>query len=280
MSRRVSYFFEHRVGNFHYGPGHPMKPHRMTLTHNLVVNYGLWRQMKVFRPRAATKDELLQFHADDYVDFLLRVTPDNAHQFAHQFARFNVGDDCPIFDGLGNFCSLYAGGSIEGARKLNSGDFDICINWSGGLHHAKKFEASGFCFVNDINLAIIELLRYIEQMKPSPDPLTPETIPFTPCPLSLSLSLSSSYSSYSYSFFLPALQFSIFNSSSFFSLLLFGAGTIPVFCILILMFTMETVFRRPFIPRTGYSPSPFTSSVTISSRELGISVRSGSKAAR
>lgn len=30
---------------------------------------------------------------------------------------------------------------------------------SGGLHHAKKAEASGFCFVNDIVLAILELLK-------------------------------------------------------------------------------------------------------------------------
>ena len=37
---------------------------------------------------------------------------------------------------------------------------DICINWSGGLHHAKKFESSGFCYVNDIVLAILELLTY------------------------------------------------------------------------------------------------------------------------
>lgn len=37
---------------------------------------------------------------------------------------------------------------------------DICINWSGGLHHAKKAEASGFCYVNDIVLAILELLKY------------------------------------------------------------------------------------------------------------------------
>ena len=29
----------------------------------------------------------------------------------------------------------------------------------GGLHHAKKAEASGFCFVNDIVLAILELLK-------------------------------------------------------------------------------------------------------------------------
>ena len=36
---------------------------------------------------------------------------------------------------------------------------DIAINWSGGLHHAKKFEASGFCYVNDIVIAILELLK-------------------------------------------------------------------------------------------------------------------------
>ena len=36
---------------------------------------------------------------------------------------------------------------------------DIAINWSGGLHHAKKFEASGFCYVNDIVIGILELLK-------------------------------------------------------------------------------------------------------------------------
>ena len=36
----------------------------------------------------------------------------------------------------------------------------MAINWSGGLHHAKKGEASGFCYVNDIVLAIMELLKH------------------------------------------------------------------------------------------------------------------------
>lgn len=45
--------------------------------------------------------------------------------------------------------------------KLNHG-FDIAVNWSGGLHHAKKCEASGFCYVNDIVLAILELLKQHE----------------------------------------------------------------------------------------------------------------------
>ena len=46
-----------------------------------------------------------------------------------------------------------------GAMKLNKQHTDIAINWSGGLHHAKKSEASGFCYVNDIVLAILELLK-------------------------------------------------------------------------------------------------------------------------
>lgn len=36
------------------------------------------------------------------------------------------------------------------AERLNSGAADIAINWAGGLHHAKKTEASGFCYVNDM----------------------------------------------------------------------------------------------------------------------------------
>ena len=46
-----------------------------------------------------------------------------------------------------------------GAVKLNKQETDIAVNWAGGLHHAKKSEASGFCYVNDIVLAILELLK-------------------------------------------------------------------------------------------------------------------------
>jgi histone deacetylase 1/2 len=96
--------------------------------------------------------------------------------FLIQDVLVNIGEDCPVFDGLYEFCSLSAGGSIctlhsflnskviyitAGAAKLNRGEADICVNWGGGLHHAKKSEASGFCYVNDINLAILELLKQV-----------------------------------------------------------------------------------------------------------------------
>lgn len=50
---------------------------------------------------------------------------------------------------------------LAGAIKLNKQQSDIAVNWAGGLHHAKKSEASGFCYVNDIVLGILELLKYV-----------------------------------------------------------------------------------------------------------------------
>merc|ERR1712045_901666 len=76
----------------------------------------------------------------------------------------NVGEDCPVFDGLYEFCQLSCGGSVASAVKLNKQAADIAVNWAGGLHHAKKSEASGFCYVNDIVLAILELLKYHQRV--------------------------------------------------------------------------------------------------------------------
>jgi len=69
---RVAYYYDGDVANFHFGARHPMKPFRLELTHNLVLNYGLLKKMDVFRLRHATDAELEAFHSADYVDFLKR----------------------------------------------------------------------------------------------------------------------------------------------------------------------------------------------------------------
>nr|GMD36299.1 histone deacetylase 6 [Ipomoea batatas] len=160
--RRVSYFYEPTIGDYYYGQGHPMKPHRIRMAHNLVVHYSLHRRMEISRPFPADAVDIRRFHSPDYVDFLASVSPETLHDHTHSrhLKRFNVGEDCPVFDGLFKFCQASAGGSIGAAVKLNRQDADIAINWAGGLHHAKKSEASGFCYVNDIVLGILELLKY------------------------------------------------------------------------------------------------------------------------
>ncbi|KAI8989418.1 hypothetical protein BDB01DRAFT_842131 [Pilobolus umbonatus] len=148
-----------------------MKPKRMHMVHNMVVNYGLYKKLDIVKPTRCTAYQMTRFHSDEYVNFLQTVTPDNLETLSQPhggleqgIARFNVGEDCPVFDGLFEFCSISAGGSIGAANKLLNGEADIAINWSGGLHHAKKTEASGFCYVNDIVLGILELLRYHQRV--------------------------------------------------------------------------------------------------------------------
>ncbi|KKK15890.1 hypothetical protein P175DRAFT_0451337 [Aspergillus ochraceoroseus IBT 24754] len=162
--KRVAYFYDSDVGNYAYVSGHPMKPHRIRMTHSLVMNYGLYKKMEIYRAKPASKYEMTQFHTDEYIDFLSKVTPDNMDSFAKEQSKYNVGDDCPVFDGLFEFCGISAGGSMEGAARLNRNKCDIAVNWAGGLHHAKKSEASGFCYVNDIVLGILELLRFKQRV--------------------------------------------------------------------------------------------------------------------
>ena len=159
--RNADYFYDAVIGNFVYGEGHPMRPHRVRLVHHLVVNYGLYKHLNVFRPKAATKADMRVFHSDEYVDFLESISPDSMNSFVHQLDRYNLCADCPVFDGLFEYCQTYVGGSISGAARLAQGCSDIVMNWSGGMHHAKRGEASGFCYLNDIVLAILELAAFM-----------------------------------------------------------------------------------------------------------------------
>lgn len=154
----VSWHSNPEIEKHHFGHSHPMKPWRLTLAKSLVMSYGMHAGMDTYLSRQATREELEDFHSEDYLEFLKTAKvelPDDEYPKDYNLG----GSDCPIFEGLFNYCSMYSGASIDAARKLCNGESDIAINWSGGLHHAKKAEASGFCYVNDITLAILQLLR-------------------------------------------------------------------------------------------------------------------------
>ena len=120
--------------------------------------------MEIYCLHKAKAEEMSKYHSDEYFKFLCSICPDNLSEYSKQMQRFNVGEDCPVFDGLFEFCQLSTGGSVASAVKLNKQQTDIAVNWAGGLHHAKKSEASGFCYVDDIILAILELLKYHQRV--------------------------------------------------------------------------------------------------------------------
>ncbi|KAJ2863491.1 hypothetical protein GGH94_003579 [Coemansia aciculifera] len=164
LKKRITYYYDEEVGNYNYGYNHPMKPFRMRMAHSLVAAYGLDKKMNVIRPTRASSLQMTRFHSDDYVDFLSRITPELVEQEPERTSVYLTVEDCPPFDGVFEFSSISAGGSIAGAKRINHGDSDIVINWAGGLHHAKKGAASGFCYINDIVLAILELLKYHQRV--------------------------------------------------------------------------------------------------------------------
>ncbi|CAM0881529.1 unnamed protein product [Alopecurus aequalis] len=160
--RRVCYYYDPGIANVDYGAHHVMVPRRVAMTHGLVVSYGLLPDMELLRTRPATEDELADILTEDYFRLLRNLTP--ATYRADSARRHKIGvlsgddrNDNPVIDGLWDYCARYAGGSLAAARALGSGRSDIAINWSGGMHHACSGEASGFCYVNDIVLAIKEL---------------------------------------------------------------------------------------------------------------------------
>ena len=50
QKKRVCYFFDSDIGNYHYGSGHPMKPHRIKMTHSLVMKCGARVLLRSFVP--------------------------------------------------------------------------------------------------------------------------------------------------------------------------------------------------------------------------------------
>ena len=61
-----TYVFTGDIGNYYYGQGHPMKPHRIRMTHNLLLNYGLYRKMEIY-----VSDFYKQYVQNSYRSWLL-----------------------------------------------------------------------------------------------------------------------------------------------------------------------------------------------------------------
>lgn len=51
-----------------------MKPIRIKMAHQLIVNYGLYRKMDVYEPHWADYTELCTFHSPEYIEYLEKVS--------------------------------------------------------------------------------------------------------------------------------------------------------------------------------------------------------------
>jgi acetoin utilization protein AcuC len=143
--------------SYDLGPRHPLRPERVTLTRDLIHAYGLIDDTKVRETpaRDATDDELTRMHSERYVDAVRRA----GHGERGSWWEFGFGPgDNPIFPNMHEASARVAGASIVAAQAVHSGRCLHAFNPSGGLHHAMRERASGFCVYDDPALAIAWLL--------------------------------------------------------------------------------------------------------------------------
>lgn len=140
---------------YNFGPGHPMSPARLDLTHVLAEELGLLSPdlVRVIEPAAVTDDELGAVHQADYVSAVR-----SAQESGTRAPRMGLGlEDNPVFDQIHTASSRIVGSTLAAARAVWAGEARRAFSPAGGMHHAMPGAASGFCVYNDLALAIRDL---------------------------------------------------------------------------------------------------------------------------
>ncbi len=98
----------------------------------------------------ATRQELGRFHSLQYLKFVQRRCEEDR--------GFLDGGDTPARSGLYEAARYVAGAALHATERIMSGHAANAFLPIGGLHHAGREHAAGFCVLNDIGV-VIETLR-------------------------------------------------------------------------------------------------------------------------
>lgn len=154
---KAVFFFSPIWDRINYPTGCPFDTGRAGKTRSTLKSMGILggSQQREVEPEKATRAEMEKFHDPAYLDAL-----ENAEKGDLPPEAFAMGigtPDCPVFIGMTEYIASAVGASLTGARMILSGEANIVFNPAGGYHHAGPKEASGFCYVNDVVLAAMEL---------------------------------------------------------------------------------------------------------------------------
>jgi acetoin utilization protein AcuC len=156
VSGPVSLVYGEALMKHHLSDQHPLQPIRVKLAVELIRETGLIEHCHLVPPRPATIRELELVHSARYIE-LVRTLSDPARRRTVpakdvDAAGFASADN-PISDALHEGTSLVVGASMVAAEAIHSGSALHVFSPSGGLHHAHREHASGFCTYNDAAVA-------------------------------------------------------------------------------------------------------------------------------
>jgi acetoin utilization protein AcuC len=150
MSAPLALFVGDLLACYGFPDGHPLGIDRQGAFWSEAVARGLDKRVQLRAPRLATRAELERFHTADHVGWV-KLRSEAGHGY------LDYGDT-PAFPGVFERGSAVAGTAIEGLERLMAGDARRTFQPIGGLHHARRGQAAGFCVFNDLGV-VIESLR-------------------------------------------------------------------------------------------------------------------------
>lgn len=144
--------------DYDLGPSHPLAPIRVELTMALARELGVLDApgVRLTGVIAATDEQLGLVHDPEYIA-VVRAAMDTHLARLQRFGF--VEPDNPVVPGMHEAAALVAGASLRAAEAVWLGEAEHAANMAGGLHHAMRARASGFCVYNDAAIAIARLLE-------------------------------------------------------------------------------------------------------------------------
>jgi len=138
-----------------FGEDHPFSPVRVEMMLELLRALG--HRVQMIEPEPATREDILSVHEDYYVR---RVEALSEGQIVLDCEDYGLGTpDNPAFPGMDQAARWLVGGALYGARLICENGEKRVLQLGGGLHHARRNFASGFCIYNDLAIAINYLAR-------------------------------------------------------------------------------------------------------------------------
>jgi acetoin utilization protein AcuC len=158
--------WDEKLTGYDFGPRHPMAPVRIKLTMELAGAFGIFAhdQVTVAAAPPATDGELELVHDRAYLEavrYAARLWPDDtgAPVDFRMLLQHGLGtEDDPVFPGIHDASALVAGATLGAAREVWARRAQHGASIAGGLHHAMRDRASGFCIYNDPAIAIAWML--------------------------------------------------------------------------------------------------------------------------
>lgn len=120
---------------------------KFRLVRDALVEAGAVAAADVLEPAPATREELLLVHTPEYLDDLDQL----------RWTARTMYSELPLEHDIVRAYILAAGGTTLAARAAL--EHGAAVNLGGGFHHAGPGRAEGFCYINDLAVAIRVLQR-------------------------------------------------------------------------------------------------------------------------